>query len=204
MDCWALIPIKDSDGAKSRLAGALDPAERARLVEAMLAHVVAACAEARGVTHIGAIGTPRPDPGSPDPGRPNPVNKVIWLADPGGGLNAALQAALAEAGRAGAGRALVVAADLPMVTAQELDLLAAAPAGTVAIAPDRHGTGTNALSLPLPAAREFVFAFGEDSYARHRMESERLRLGLEEIHGPGLARDIDEPEDLPDAAGLLE
>lgn len=194
MHCRALIPIKDSDAAKSRLAAALAPAARAHLAEAMLAHVVAACTEARGITHICAIGTPRPDLGS----------TVTWLADPGGGLNAALQAALGEAARAGAERVLIVAADLPKVTAQELDLLAAAPAGTVAIAPDRHGTGTNALSLPLPAARGFVFAFGEDSYARHRMESERLRLGLEEIHGPGLARDIDEPEDLPDAAGLLE
>lgn len=193
MDCWALIPVKDGDGAKSRLAGALDPTQRAALVDAMLAHVVAACAGADGVTRICAIGTPRADLRS----------TVSWLADPGGGLNAALHAALAEAARGGAHRALVIAADLPKVTARELDLLAAAPAGTVAIAPDRHGTGTNALSLPLPAARDFAFAFGHDSYARHRTETERLRLRLEEIHGPGLACDIDEPADLPDAAGLL-
>ena len=83
-------------------------------------------------------------------------------------------------------------------------LLAAAPAGEIAIASDRHGTGTNAISLPLPEAEGFSFAFGPDSFARHQAEADRLGLRIEEIRSPGLARDIDEPEDLPDAESLLK
>ena len=74
----------------------------------------------------------------------------------------------------------------------------------VAIAPDRHGRGTNALSLPLPEAEGFTFAFGPDSFALHNLEAARLGLKIEEIHSPGLACDIDEPADLPDAAGLMD
>ena len=99
---------------------------------------------------------------------------------------------------------MFIAADLPTVTASELELLAAAPEGEIAIAPDRHETGTNALSLPLPAAASFCFAFGPDSFALHRAEAQRLGLPMETILSHGLARDIDEPTDLPDAAELLK
>ena len=92
----------------------------------------------------------------------------------------------------------------PPVTPRALDRLAAVPAGEIGIAPDRHGTGTNALSLPLPQAAGFAFAFGADSFARHHDEAERLGLTIEVIHSHGLARDIDEPPDLADAAELLK
>ncbi|HEX8056513.1 MAG TPA: 2-phospho-L-lactate guanylyltransferase, partial [Novosphingobium sp.] len=126
---------------------------------------------------------------------------VAVLSDPGGGLNAAAKSALAQAE---ATRLIVIHADLPLVTSQDIELLAAAPAGTIAIAPDRHGTGTNAISLPLPAAKGFSFAFGTDSFARHKAEADRIGLRLEEIHSQGLARDVDEPDDLIDAAVLLK
>ena len=71
------------------------------------------------------------------------------------------------------------------------------------IAPDRHGVGTNGLSLPLPAARGFRFAFGDDSFALHQAEAARLGLIVEVIHSPTLAKDIDVPADLADADRLL-
>jgi 2-phospho-L-lactate guanylyltransferase len=102
-----------------------------------------------------------------------------------------------------ADRVIIIHGDLPLVTSQDLELLAAAPEGEIAIAPDRHGTGTNAISLPLPAAKGFSFAFGPDSFALHNAEAGRLGLKIEEIHSPGLSRDVDEPDDLPDAADLM-
>ena len=97
---------------------------------------------------------------------------------------------------------ILLHADLPQLTAEDCTALATLPAGAIGIAPDRHGTGTNALSLPLPDASGFQFAFGSDSFARHRAEAARLGLSLVEIRRPGLATDIDEPDDLPDARGL--
>ncbi len=98
---------------------------------------------------------------------------------------------------------VMVPANLPQTSALDADLLAAAPRGTLSIAPDRHGTGTNALSLPLPDAKSCTFAFGTGSFARLCGEAQRLGLEVEIIRSPGLARDIDEPGDLPDAAAML-
>ena len=190
MSCWAIIPVRATPESKSRLAGVLGQAERAALVEAMLARVIAAALEARNVARVCLIGSAPAIPAD-----------VTLLADPGGGLNAAAQAALAET--TGATRMIVIHADLPQVSARDIELLAAAPEGEIAIAPDRHGTGTNALSLPLPAAGGFSFAFGPDSFARHSAEAARLGLSIEEVHSPGLSRDVDEPDDLADAADLM-
>jgi 2-phospho-L-lactate guanylyltransferase len=190
---WAVIPIKASPTSKSRLANVLDAAARAELVAAMLDHVVDVARDAGLIAKVCLLGNAATVP-----------NDVTVLPDHGGGLNAAVQAALAETTERGATRVVFVHGDLPQVTAHDFDLLAAAPAGTIALAPDRHGTGTNAISLPLPEAAGFTFAFGTDSLARHRSEAQRLYLRVEEIHSQGLARDIDEPGDLPDADDLME
>jgi len=188
---WAVIPLRATPDSKSRLAGVLDAPARAALVDAMLMRVLDAARGARNVSRVCLMGTSR---------TALPAD-VVMLAEPGGGLNAAAASALAQAE---ASRLIVIHADLPQVTARDIELLAAAPDGTIAIAPDRHGTGTNAISLPLPAAKGFSFAFGTDSFAKHRAEAERIGLRLEEVHSQGLARDVDEPDDLKDAADLIE
>jgi 2-phospho-L-lactate/phosphoenolpyruvate guanylyltransferase len=190
---WAVIPVKPSKGAKTRLSGVLSAAEREGLVEAMLAHVVTQTRSAGLVDHVCILG----------PSRLGISPEVPLLPDPGKGLNPALQAALERIAGQAATRMIVIHADLPKLANQDVQLLAAAPPGTIAIAPDRHGTGTNALSLPLPEARGFTFAFGPDSFALHHTEAERLGLPVEEIHSQGLARDIDEPPDLADARELI-
>lgn len=191
MSCWAVIPVK-AEG-KTRLAETLDAEERTALIRAMLENVVRAAHGARGISSIALVG----------PSRHGLSEALPLIADPGGGLNAALAASLAHVLEQGADRVIFVAGDLPTVTTNDLDVLALAPDGAVAIAPDRHGTGTNALSLPLPSAKGFSFHFGPDSFARHRAEAERVGLPIDTVHSQGLARDIDEPADLPDAASLL-
>ena len=196
--CWALIPVKGPDGGKSRLAGALDAGERRALAGAMLAHVVAAALQASAISRVWLVG----------PSRCGIGEDIELLPDPGAGLNPAVQSAFATLAGEGPDRIvpdriIIVHGDLPHVSPQDLDLLAAAPVGTVAIAPDRHGTGTNALSLPLPAARDFRFAFGVGSCALHTAEAQRLGLRLETIVSQGLEIDIDEPEDLPDAGPMI-
>lgn len=192
MSCWAIIPVKPSGEGKARLAGALEAEARSALVEAMIAHVLQTVASAPHVARTCLVG----------PARDGLPQGIDVIADPGGGLNAAVASGLVHARQGGATRLLVIAADLPRLCAMDIELLALASEGCVAIAADRHGVGTNALSLPLPEAEGFVFAFGEDSFARHHAEAARLGLPVEVIHSPGLERDIDVPEDLPDAACL--
>ncbi|MCJ2177403.1 2-phospho-L-lactate guanylyltransferase [Novosphingobium album (ex Hu et al. 2023)] len=188
---WALIPIKGSGEGKTRLADALSESEREALVDAMLRHVAAAAKGAGRIARTVLAG----------PSRHGLDADIPLIGDSGKGLNAALEGALAQiAGMDGRpDRLIVIAADLPRVTALDLDLLAEAPRRSVAIAPDRHGTGTNALSLPLPEAAGFRFCYGTDSAARHREEAERLGLTVETILSEGLEKDIDEPCDLVDA-----
>lgn len=194
MTCWAIILIKGPDEAKRRLAGALDDSARRRLVDRMLGQVIASVGTARGIDRRLVLA----------PAGINLPQGFQLLPDPGGGLNAVAAHALVAAAEGGATRAVIIAADLPQLTTRDVELLAVAPPATIAIAPDRHETGTNALSLPLPGARDFAFAYGTDSFAKHNAAAESLGLAVQIVESPGLMRDIDVPADLTNAAILLE
>ena len=194
MTCWVVIPVKRPGDGKQRLSSALDEAGRTALVGAMVTQVFGAADAARNVAKTFLLG----------PSRHGLPEAIPLLFAPGQGLNPALQAALAQVAESGISRVVFIAGDLPQVTAQDIELLAAAARGAIAIAPDRHEIGTNALSLPLPEAAGFIFAFGTDSFARHHTEAGRLGLAIETIHRQGLALDIDQPADLADAAGLMQ
>lgn len=191
MTCWAVIPVKPPPERKSRLAATLDAGRRDALVLRMARHVAEAASRTEGIDRVAFVA--RGAEGLPE--------GFEVLPDAGGGLNAAVAGAFARL--AGASRVIVIAGDLPLVTPEELKALAIAGAGTAVIAPDRHGTGTNALSLPLPAASGFKFAFGPGSYAKHCDAIRQSELEMAVVRRDGLARDIDEPADLGDAAALI-
>ncbi len=193
MTCWAVIPIKASGDAKSRLSDVLDARQREALVSAMLERVVDAARASSAFSRIVLVG----------PGRGDISRDLAVIPDPGLGLNPAVQSALESFTSDSPGRIVFIAADLPTVEPGDLASLARVPENAIAIAPDRHKTGTNAISLPLPGAAGFQFAFGPDSFARHKHEAERLGLNIEIVESPGLERDIDEPEDLADAESTL-
>lgn len=190
---WALIPVKARGQGKTRLADELCADERDRLVEAMLGHVVQVAEET--VDRAIIVGPQRSGVGA----------NLERIAEPGGGLNAALGHALAVIARkpGAPSRLMVIAADLPCLTAKEVAQLADLPPGTIGIAPDRHGRGTNALSLPLPQAADFRFHYGTNSAALHRKAAHMVGLNAVTIIADGIAKDIDEPCDLADAAHLF-
>ena len=86
--------------------------------------------------------------------------------------------------------------DLPELASGDVAALAALPPGVLGVAPDRKGEGTNALSLPLPAARGFRFQYGPGSFAAHSAEAVRLGLELQVVHSDTLGLDVDDPADL--------
>jgi 2-phospho-L-lactate guanylyltransferase len=116
------------------------------------------------------------------PGGASPV------ADPGGGLGAAVAAGLAQA----EGHALVVNADLPGATPDAIRRLAASGQALVEA---EDGT-TNALSLPNPAA--FAPLYGPGSAARFRAHAPFATVDI-----PALAADVDTLHDLERYAALL-
>ena len=92
---------------------------------------------------------------------------------------------------------VIVPIDLPFITTAAIDDLIGAlfedPDPTVVLAPDRHGTGTNALALRPPNVIDV--SFGVDSRATHRAAAETAGAAYREVDGP-LSVDLDTPEDL--------
>jgi 2-phospho-L-lactate guanylyltransferase len=186
----AVLPVKRFAAAKQRLAAGLDGERRAELVAAMLDDVLEAIAEARSVERtIVVTSEPRAAELATAAGA-----EVIADPDQGGHSGAAL-AGLARAREAGAGCVVLLPGDCPLLDPRELErLLTGLPEHYVAIVPDRHGTGTNALALTPPDA--IRPAFGEGSCARHVAAAREagIPFGVEEL--PSLGLDLDTPADV--------
>jgi 2-phospho-L-lactate guanylyltransferase len=182
--------VKRFGAAKQRLAAGIDDERRAELVAAMLADVLEAIGEARPVERtIVVTGEPRAEELAAAAGA-----ELVPDPDEGGHSGAAL-AGVARARELGAGCAVLLPGDCPLLDARELErLLTGMPERYVAIVPDRHGTGTNALALAPPDA--IRPAFGEGSRARHVAAARQagVPFAVEEL--PSLALDLDTPADV--------
>lgn len=184
-----VIPHRGIDHGKTRLSGMLGPEGRATLSAAMLRRVAAACrAAADEVLVI-----------SPDPQLRRMAAElgIGFRLQRGLGMNEALAQARDLAVGDGVTRLAVVSADLPEVRAADIRALLHAAAGggpSVVIAPDRTGSGTNALVLqPLSV---IPFRFGAMSRWAHVDEARRASAVPVVLERPGLAFDIDLPADL--------
>lgn len=184
----AVVPVKSLRESKSRLAGALSPEERASLTLGMLGHVLWAVERSGIVSGIAVI--------SPEPGRLALPSGVICIEQARIGLNNLLEQGREWAIAEGADALMVVFADLPLLSPQDVaDVVhLGRSAGTVVLVPDRHGQGTNLmLAHPVSIAR---FAFGADSYTRHQTEASRAGAHVQTYTSGGTALDIDTPDDL--------
>jgi 2-phospho-L-lactate guanylyltransferase len=182
--CCALVAIKRRADCKGRLAGVLPAPERLMLVRAMLAHVLAALSGAQTVRQVVVVSPERDDVSA----------NVPVLADRGAGLNVALAEARAALLEFGARAILVLPADLPRVTAGEIDRFVRAGRSGFVLAPDAGGLGTNALYLR--GAGPFEFHFGADSRRLHLREARRRGYTPRAYRSSGLCLDVDTPADL--------
>ena len=185
----AIVPIKALTATKTRLAAALAPPDRAALTLRVLGGVLAAL-DTPAITARLVV--------TPDAAVLRAAHEAgaTGLRQEGEGLNEGLAQGRAWALAAGAGTILIVLGDLPLLARDNVTaLLALADRPQVAVfAPDRHGTGTNALLLRPPDA--LPFAFGPDSLARHRAAAWARGLPSRAYDAPGTALDLDTPADL--------
>lgn len=195
MRIHALIPVKDLAHAKSRLMPPLSGEQRSALTLNMLTHVIAAARESGILDRITVI--------SPDATVLDRAGKqgACPLLQRTRGLNPALDEARADAIARDADAILVLHADLPGITGSEIAamvaLLPAPPA--VVLAPDHTGTGTNALLLAPPDA--IPFQFGPGSFALHRAAIASRGLPYAIARAPGIADDVDTPDDVRERVG---
>ena len=185
----AVVALKTLSQSKRRLSAVLNDSQRCDLVEAMAQDVLSCLMTHPEIDAVHAVcgegWSRRAFPKGP---------LMVWQEAEGeeGGLVAAHEMI---ATKTAAERLLFIHADLPFLGQEDLSALIAASRDHHAVlSPDCTETGTNAVlrwrhqSLPL--------CFGEDSFARHQQAAKATKTPWQVVRTNGVARDIDEPEDL--------
>ena len=181
---FALIPVKELSQAKARLAPVLDAAGRRKLALALFRDVLAAALACPAIDGVAVVS------------RDGDILSIAVEAGAQGlpergDLNEALTSAAEKLRARGVDRLVVLAADLPLVTAEDIQAVAEAEADVVVV-PSTDG-GTNALALR-PGA--IAFQFGPKSAQRHLKAAREAGLRTLLLDLPGLGLDIDTPSDL--------
>ncbi|MEE6280369.1 2-phospho-L-lactate guanylyltransferase [Georgenia sunbinii] len=186
----AVVPLRDGSG-KTRLADRFGAQQRSDLVAVLARHVVAALLDAGVVRDVLVVTR---DPGFAAAALPaDPRLTVVSQPVDRPGLNAAVDLGRRLAVVGGAGRLLMIHADLPLLDAADVRALLA-PDAPLVLAPDDAGEGTNALVLDA-SVRGFAFRFGPGSRAAHAVHGAALGLRTAVVHRPGTATDLDTPAD---------
>jgi 2-phospho-L-lactate guanylyltransferase len=196
MSTIAILPVKGFGAAKQRLAGALGAGSREALAQAMFSDVLASLRSVPGLDAVAVVTADRVAESAAV------GQRVRVLGDTErAGQSAAALIGIRHALDEGFGRVLLVPGDTPLLDPAEIaGLLERSPA--VAIVPDRHLAGTNALVLSPPDAMEP--SFGPGSLARHTSAAEAARVEYSVERVPTLELDVDTPEDLAELAAALE
>ena len=183
-----LLPVKDFANAKQRLSGALDGSARAGLARAMCLDVLQALARTRVPERVIVF---------------TAADEVIQMTRPFGfdvvfeksvdGHSAAVNHMVSEL-VSNSARIVSIASDLPRLVPSEIDFAMDAASEPVTLIPSRDWTGTNGVVFVSPARIEMEY--GEGSFRRHLSKAAAAGHRADVMNLPGLAFDIDTPEDL--------
>jgi len=190
-DIWAVIPVKEFDGAKHRLSDLLSPPDRRLLAETMLVDLLDAVAGCRGLAGITIVTI---DPQASALGKKIGARIVMEGARDGhtGSVNAGRRL-LAREGRGGM---ITLPGDIPASRASEIDAVLsahlAAPSFTISPAHDDQGSNAVVCSPP----ESVPLRFGDNSYFPHLDAARRQGIEPTVVRQVGIAMDIDHPVDL--------
>jgi 2-phospho-L-lactate guanylyltransferase len=188
-----LVPVKNLAEAKQRLSSVLSPEERLALAQAMCEDVLETLARWQCRPPVAVVTSD------------SFASKLAAhfnfevVADDNSGETGAIEMATAVCRGRGAASTLVVPADIPLIESSELQKIVdnAPPGGTVLV-PDAAGRGTNA-AWRSPSDL-FPLRFGNDSFLPHLAAAKATGLPWVVLELPGIARDVDRPDDLRELA----
>jgi 2-phospho-L-lactate guanylyltransferase len=191
MTYWAIVPIKPLMRSKSRLSSVLSGEERAELSRKMLVHTLNTLNDVQEIEHTLVVSR---DTQALSIARQHGARTVAERGSPK--LNRALVRATLVAQGYGVSGVLVLPADLPLITVEDIRMLIekAKEPPVVVIAPDRHGSGTNALLACPPGLIDYDF--GPDSFDQHVSRAKKAGARVEVCEISSLGLDLDLPEDL--------
>lgn len=187
----ALVPIRSFESGKSRLSSRLDGSQRRDLTVALASGVVGVLAE---IVEVDVAVVTSDD----EVARWARDHRIVVLAPPLVGLNAAAEFGLSEAADRGYRHAAIVHADLayPEGLVGLIGEVAAGDEDTLWIAADAVEDGSNVVVVPTSAADRFAFAYGPGSCELHINAAFDAGVTVRRWFGGGLEVDVDTDADL--------
>jgi 2-phospho-L-lactate guanylyltransferase len=191
-----LVPVKNLSAAKQRLAAILDQPSRTALAQAMLHDVLTTLHNWKNRPPVAIV--------SSDPYAIRRATEYAFeiIPDPENpGETGAIELATRVCVERGVESTLVIPADIPLIQASELEeILKQAPEEGSVLVPAADGRGTNA-AFRRPA-NLFPLRFGNDSFQPHHAAAQATGRPCVVLNLPGIAVDVDNPEDLQRLAAL--
>jgi 2-phospho-L-lactate guanylyltransferase len=186
-----LLPIKDLRQAKQRLAPLLNPAERFRLAQAMLADTIRAVRGVRRAGKIFVVTNYIPAMQAAEENGWELLREEQQISE-----SVSVDAASMCCAERGVTSLLRLPLDVPLVQANDIDELLAVEcsAPALVIVPSRDGAGTNAILRTPPAL--FPSHFGIGSFAKHCGEAQRAGAQIAVRRNARLEMDVDDEADL--------
>jgi 2-phospho-L-lactate/phosphoenolpyruvate guanylyltransferase len=192
----AILPVKSFNAAKQRLAGLLGAGSRQALAQAMFSDVLTSLRHVPGLDAVAVVTSDRVAESAALGERV----QVLRDTEQAGQSQAAL-IGIRYAQAAGYERVLLVPGDTPLVEPDDVGALLELGA-PVAIVPDRHGTGTNALLIAPPDV--IAPSFGPSSFDRHVAAARDAGVEYAVARISALMFDVDTPDDLADLSAALD
>ncbi len=191
MTLWAIVPVKPLRRGKSRLSSVLSPEARAALNHYLLSNTLEILKTIDEIEYSLVVSR---DPEALTIARLYGARTVQEKGSPQ--LNVALTRATMVALNHSVQGVIIVPADLPLLTAEDIHELVrhATEPPVVVITPDRHRMGTNALLISPPGL--IRYEYGTGSFQKHCQQANRAGARLEICERNTIALDIDYPEDL--------
>jgi 2-phospho-L-lactate guanylyltransferase len=188
---WVVMPVKNLEDAKQRLAGVLAPGERRALFRAMLEDVLSALSASNGLAGVAVVTRDREAAALAVR-----YGARVLEESANRGHTAASSFGAAILADEGVRAMVQLPADIPLATPEDIQALlqthGSAPA--VTLAPSRDERGSNAVVCSPPDV--LPLSFGDDSFFPHLDRARSLGLEPRVVHRPGLALDVDTPDDL--------
>jgi 2-phospho-L-lactate guanylyltransferase len=192
---WALIPVKSLEHSKQRLSSRLG-SQRQAFAHAMLLDLLAAVSASQSIIRTAIV---TPDPQVADLAR---KHGILVVDDSGTDMNSAIRQGIAAIKAQGGLYAVILPADIPLITGNELDRLASEyfrqvgqlQVAAIGISPSADKGGTNCLFLPVQ--QEFGFCYGPNSFELHQQSAMTCKLAVIQLWSATAAMDMDEGDDI--------
>jgi 2-phospho-L-lactate guanylyltransferase len=194
---WAVVPVKEFEGAKQRLSSCLSPEERRTLATTMLEDVLEAVS---AVPELAGVLVVTVDPAATSLA----THYGARIATEGAreGHTGAVTAAARLLVREGQAGMMTIPGDIPRLSPAEIAATLAAhrAAPAFTIVPAHDDLGSNAIVCSPPDA--VPLRFGEDSFYPHLDAARRCGIDPLIVRHPGIGMDIDNPVDLVTFLGM--